>query len=356
MGSTELVSSLFGWLLLFLILLLSVAGTIVWSVLGRHKKNYHQLNFWFSHYLAYYLSMVMISQYAVSKIIPTQMPYPDAGSLLTPVGNFSKFWLTWMFIGASPGYERFTGCCELIASLLILFRRTRVAGCLIMTGVLINVVSLNVYYNIIVKMPSIILLLTTLFLLSPYIPKLVSFFYLLQPVSLKERHYAFNTGWKKYLITALLLIPLWVTYKTIEYNIAYKNYLSFIRSRQKLYNVTAFSSPDSPNGEVNDTISWKQLAITGYLQNNAVVYLKNGEIENYNYALDSTKHLFALINPVDTSSKYLFEYSLPSKNKMILAGNWKDKSVAIQLNEISIDSFTLLKDKTQWMYSAGVAQ
>lgn len=354
MGSTELVSSLFGWLLMFLIIILSVVGTIVWSVLSRHKKNYLQLNFWFSHYLAYYLCIVMIETYAVSKIIPTQMPYPDIGSLLTPIGNFSKFNLTWMFIGASPGYERFTGCCELIACLLILFRRTRVLGCLVLTGVLINVVCLNVYYNIIVKLPSILLLLTTLFLLSPYISKLVSFFYFLKPVSLREKQYTFITRWKKYLIGALLLIPLWITCKAVEDNINYAHYLTYIRTNQQLYNVTAFASKDTTSPILSDTIIWKRFAITGAFQNAAVIYNAKDETEIYNYNFDSTKQLLTFINTVDTSKKYLLTYAYPTKNQMVLTGNWKNKQVKIDLDKVDINSFILVKDKTQWMYTGGV--
>lgn len=354
MGSTELVSSLFGWLLLFLILILSVLGTITWSVVSKRKKNYYQLNFWFSHYLAYYLFIVMISNYAVSKIIPTQMPYPDIGTLLTPVGNFSRFNLTWIFVGASPAYESFTGSCELIASVLILFRRTRVIGCLAMTVVLINVVSLNVYYNIIVKLPSIILLLTTLFLLSPYIPKLIAFFCFLKPVSLREKHYGFNTRWKKYLIVALLLVPLWVSYKAVEENINYAHYLTSIRSSQKLYKVTAFKSNDTIPSFFQDTISWKRFAITGAFQNAAVVYDAKDNTETFNYNFDSTKHLLTLINPVDTTKKYLFNYSYTDKNGMTLTGNWKSKTVKIDLDNVDINSFVLTKDKTQWMYTTGV--
>ncbi|MDQ6756823.1 MAG: hypothetical protein M3004_07800 [Bacteroidota bacterium] len=354
MGSTELVSSLFGWLLLFLIILLSIIGTLMWSVADKEKRDYHQLHFWFNKYLVYYLFIVMIG-YAVSKIIPTQMPYPDIGSLLTPIGNLTKFNLTWMFIGASSGYERFTGCCELIACLLILFQRTRVLGCLVMTFVLVNVVSLNVYYNIIVKLPSIILLLTTLFLLTPYIPKLISFFYFLKPVSLKEKRYKFVTSWKNYLITLLLIVPAWITYKTIEYNIAYANYLVTIRSSQKLYKVTSFASTnDTISPSRNDTITWRQFAITGAFQNAAVVYNANNENESYNYNFDSTKQLLTLINPGDTSIKYLFKYSLPAKDKMILIGDWKHKQVTIELSNMDINNFTLVKDKIQWMYSAGI--
>lgn len=353
MGSTELVSSLFGWLLLFLILILSVLGTLIWSIASKRKKNYYQLNFWFSNYLAYYLCIVMIGNYAISKMIPTQMPYPDIGTLLTPVGDFSKFNLTWIFVGASPAYERFTGFCELIASLLILFRRTRVFGCLAMTLVLINVVSLNVYYNIIVKLPSIILLLTTLFLLSPYIPKLISFFWFLKPVSLKEKQYKFNTRWKKYLIVALLLAPLWVSYKTIKENINFEHYLTSIRNSQKLYYVRSFTNNDTISSAFNDTISWKRFAITGAYQNMAVVYDIKDKTGIFNFNFDSTNHLLTLTNPVDTSNKYLFNYSY-TKNGMALTGNWKNKAVKIDLDNVDINSFVLIKDKTQWMYTAGI--
>ena len=200
----------FGWAMLPVLIIITVVGSIIWAIADRKRANYNKLHYWFRTYLAYYLFFGMII-YALEKIIPVQMPYPNVTTLITPLGDMGGFNLVWNFIGSRPAYGIFTGLCELAGSLLILSRRTRVFGSMFLATVLTNVVCFNFFYNVPVKLLCSTLLLADLFLMAPYIPKLIRFFYFLQPVSLAEKKYIFFAPWKNYLLIALLLIPAWVT-------------------------------------------------------------------------------------------------------------------------------------------------
>jgi len=226
----------YGWVVLLTLFFLSIGGSILWAFADRKRTNYNRLHYWFRVYLAYYLFLAMI-MYAIEKVIPVQMPYPNIGALLRPLGENSKFELMWDFVGVSPAYSLFTGLCELVASLLILFRRTRVFGSLFMTIVLTNMVCFNIFYGIIVKLASLQLLLSTLFLLAPYIPKLFRFFFYSQPVSLAEKQYAFTTTWKNWLIMALLIVPAWVCFYNVQRSIRLKNRNSNNRKQERMSGV-----------------------------------------------------------------------------------------------------------------------
>jgi hypothetical protein len=112
-------------------------------------------------------------------------------------------------MGLSPGYMMFTGTIELIGGLLLFFPRTAVAGYLLVIAVLSNVVALNWFYNVPVKMFSTLLLLYALFLLAPYFNSLFQFFFKNNAVPYAQRRFVFQTKWKKYMVSAvLLLVPL----------------------------------------------------------------------------------------------------------------------------------------------------
>lgn len=350
MGSTTLTTSTaFSWLLLILIVIISSAGAIIWRILDNKRKNYSRLNFWFNQYLASYLSLVMI-WYAVAKIIPVQMPYPSLNAFLTPIGDFSRSGFTWMYIGSNPGYQSFMGWCELVAAILILFHRTRVIGTLVMMTVLINILSLNVFYNIIVKLPVIILLLTNLFLLTPYIPKLISFFYFFKPVSLIESKFRFKKIWKNYLVSAFLFLPLLVAYNGLKASKKLHNELFKMRKEQRLYDVTRFiSDKDTIPPLLTDTLRWRRLAISSYRQKRMLVYSMTNKYEAYDYEFDSTNKKLILISPNDKTKKYLLNYSVPEQNKLILSGNWNSKQVVVELDKLDIENFLLIKDRIQWV-------
>ena len=60
----------------------------------------------------------------------------------------------WSFMGASVPYIIFSGACEVAGGLLVLFRRTTTFGALVNITVMANVVALNFFYGVPVKLYS----------------------------------------------------------------------------------------------------------------------------------------------------------------------------------------------------------
>jgi hypothetical protein len=57
-----------------------------------------------------------------------------------------------MSIGYSKPFEIFTGVCECLAGLLLIFRATSTLGAFVATTVFLNVMVMNLAYNIPVKL------------------------------------------------------------------------------------------------------------------------------------------------------------------------------------------------------------
>ena len=343
----------FGWAFMLTLFFLSVAGTIIWAIADRKRNNYNRLHFWFRSYLAYYLFLTMVV-YAVEKIIPVQMPYPNVTDLLTRVGDQDGFTMVWNFIGSNSAYSIFTGICELTAAILVLFRRTRVFGSLFMVTVLTNVVCLNVFYNIMVKLLCLQLLVTALFLLAPYVPALFRFFYKLQPVSLSEKEYRFSTPWKKWTVMLLLLAPAWVSFAIVKKSMGtYKQNISN-RKNQKLYNAEIFiRGNDTLPPLLSDTLRWKRFVFTAFRKEKMVViYNMQDAADYYDYDTDSIHQTITLHDNPDTLSWHVFKYGYPVPGKYQLSGKWKGQPVTVILNAVSIDSLFLLPaEKTTWVHN-----
>src|SRR5215831_7659811 len=152
----------FGAVFYFTVVLLVIIITIIWSIAGAKRLNYYKLNYWFRVYIRYMVALIMIS-YGMTKLFPVQMTYPQITDLLTPIGEQDRETMIWNAIGSSPAYQIFAGLCELAATLLLVIRRTSVAGALLMCGILINVVALNLFYGIPVKLYSSLLLVSTIY-------------------------------------------------------------------------------------------------------------------------------------------------------------------------------------------------
>ena len=98
-----------------------------WSVVARFRS-VRSTTIEASQILArYYLGWYLLI-YGWVKVFPLQMPLPGPDRLLQPYGDSSPMGLAWTFIGASVGYQIFSGLAEVAAGYLLFFRRTARAG------------------------------------------------------------------------------------------------------------------------------------------------------------------------------------------------------------------------------------
>jgi hypothetical protein len=176
-----------GYLIQILILIAAFAGALVWSVLARRGQGTVRLYGWLR-VLARYALAFWLLEYALAKIIPVQFTHLQARQLGESYGQSSPMALLWNFMGFSTVYTVFSGLAELVPALLLLFRRTALAGSLLAFGVLLNVVLLNFCYDVPVKLFSLNLLLLCLFPILPELGRLVRFFALNRPVPAADLH------------------------------------------------------------------------------------------------------------------------------------------------------------------------
>lgn len=167
--------TLLNYLLCVTFLGVAVLGTVIWSLLDRHRPHYQTLYAWLRFFLRLNVGMGMF-QYGFYKVFPIQMQPPHLAVLNEPVGQASPMTLLWTLLGLSPMYERVCGAAEVLGGLLILFRRTALAGALMSAFVMTNVVLYNFFFDVPVKLYALHVLLMACFVMLPDLRPLWDFF------------------------------------------------------------------------------------------------------------------------------------------------------------------------------------
>jgi len=128
------------------ILLLSVIGTVIWSLLDKKNTQYERLYAYLRILVRYRLAITVIA-YGFLKLFAIQAPYPSISALNTPYGNFTSWKIFSLSLGIVPGYQAFLGAVELTAGLFLLYRKTAVIGATIIIFFTGNVFMSNLAYE-----------------------------------------------------------------------------------------------------------------------------------------------------------------------------------------------------------------
>jgi hypothetical protein len=132
---------------------------------------------------AYYLAAVFL-KYGLDKICKRQFYLPEPNILYSDFGSLTKDTLFWSTMGTSHFYSVSMGMVEVITGMLILFKRTRIAGFCVATAVTINILLINIGFDISVKLFTLFLLMVLFFNLYPSFKTIYAFFIQHKPVQL----------------------------------------------------------------------------------------------------------------------------------------------------------------------------
>jgi len=205
------------WAQLQLYLVVAFVSALVWSAVDRRRTNHARLAWWLRLVVRYYIATFALS-YGIIKIFALQMMFPTLSQLATPLGDFLPMRFSWMFVGYSFKYQVFSGVAETVAGLLLLYRRTVTAGLFAATGAFINVVMINMAYDVPVKLFASHLLFACLFLLALDAPRLINFLVLNRPApATADYDLPFARPWQRwgaravklYVVVQILVFPLW---------------------------------------------------------------------------------------------------------------------------------------------------
>jgi len=341
----------YDYVILFTILCASVLGTIIWSVLDRNRKNYSKLYYWLLVAVRFYVGFMLVN-YGLYKLFKTQFPSPGINRLIQPYGNSSPMGLAWTFMGYSRGYNFFMGVAE-VSALLLLFRRTVTIGAIISLMTTANVMAVNYFYDVPVKIVSTALVVMTIFLLIPDMKRLFKFFFTGEAVSLPampapgiKRKWVRITGYAlKYVTIAYVVVM-----GTIGAVASVKQYGDAAPKPPLygLYSVESFVvNNDTVPPIITDTTYWRHLSIQwgGYAQ---ITYL-NDSTQWYLSVVDTVSHTITLTEQQDFFNKSLLTYRMIDDRNILLQGTVRNDSVAIVLNRKTDKDFRLMRRGFRWI-------
>ena len=300
----------YGFLLILFFAIVALFGTVIWSFLERKKVNYEKLYYWLTVALRFYVGFMLIG-YGYAKLFKTQFPEPSLYRLMETYGESSPMGLAWAFLGFSKGYNIFMGIAEVSAGLL-LFRRTLAIGSFITLATTANIVAVNYFYDVPVKITSTHLMLITLFLMSKNIKELFLFFFKNKSLALsiikrpiiKKRWMRLSLGIFKYLLIGYVCI-----YRIPAYVRAQNSY-GDDAPKPPMYGMYEISNfvinKDTLLPIRKDTIAWKYINMSyeGYFGYKRM----DKKIKFYRSSIDTIKREIVITDQRDSTKVYNVDY------------------------------------------------
>lgn len=341
----------YDYVIIFCIVVTAFAVTIIWTLLDRKRTNYQILYYWLTAAIRYYVAL-MLFNYGLYKVIKLQFPTPDLYRLTQTYGDSSPMGLAWTFLGFSKGYNWFMGIAE-IAALLLLFRRTMTLGALITLGTTANVMAVNYFYDVPVKIVSTMLVIMTLFLLSKDIIRLARFFFTGKSVSLpKIKSPVFRKKWVGIAKTIfkILLIGCYTIYGTYELKQMEKQYGEAAPkpTLYGLYNVDSFViNNDTVPPLITDSLRWREFIVEW--EGFARFRHMTDSASRYETVIDTVAKKIEFKLRPDSSLKYTLYYNIPSPDKLNFRGVIKNDSISVYMTRKDTKEFLLMSRGFNWI-------
>ena len=344
----------YGYAQLCLFLAIATVGTLIWTVLDK-RRNYVVGYYWLLVAVRYFVALNALS-YGIIKLFGQQMIFPSLSALATPLGDFLPMRFSWYFIGYSEPYQFFSGSVEVIAGVLLLFRRTSTLGAFVAASVFLNVVMMNLCYDIPVKIFSIHLFLMSNFLLLGDARRLLNFFIFNKPtqpavpVTLPARWMrTTQIALKVVFILLFGIIPAYGTYDSLD--------SPDVRVAMKKKNLTTgvfevehFEAPMADSLRWNDVIFDESR--TGSIQTADTLLRQRYHRGYFNYTLDSAKHTIAFRRfSNDSIPLFTLNYMMQDTNHIILNGKIRGDSALIALKRQK-RHFQLTERQFHWLSEA----
>ncbi len=334
-------------------LLIAIVGGLVWSYIDREKKDYNYLYYWLRVLLRYRLAIGLIG-YGFLKLFPLQIPQPTLSDLNTPYGDFLAWKIYYLTTGAAQSaYEPTLGAFEVVAALLLLFRKTTTFGAAIAAAVLTNVAVANFAYGIGDHVYSAYLLVIALFLLAYDLPRLFSLLSRFQFTRANTFRPLFSAQTlKRRNILKAVFAGLLIFYADRVYT-AYQKEGSFpfsgipgLPGAEGYYLVSEFRAGDSllPHS-LQDTVRWQNVVLEKWNtlsvrkatpppvnfspartvfseRDGAFSYesLGNGGRHFYTYSQDSAQSILRLYNKQVPGDSLTLQYRRPNDSTIVLSG------------------------------------
>lgn len=350
------------WVLLFCILVVAVAGAAVWSVLDRHRRQYRTLAGWYLLVIRVLLAGQMLS-FGFAKAIPTQMPEPSLTTLLTKYGDLTPMAVLWSQIGVSKPYEILLGAAEITAAILLLIPRTALLGAMLALIDTLQIVVLNMTFDVPEKISSTHLLLMSLILLAPEARRLMRVLLLNRATGPSAVPYPFHTRRSRRIATLMqVALGIWIAVALVHGGWHAWSSGGPDRPKPPLYGIWSVSQYTRGGLPVppltTDETRWKTVVFD--YPNTITVQRMDDTLVNVPADVDAAAHRIRLTEgtpqsrPMTTSEHTrkplgTLNFQHPAPGTAVLTGELDGHQVTLTLDRIDPDSFPQRNTPFRWV-------
>ena len=334
----------------FVLLVIAAGATAVWSIFDRRRPNYRALHKWFRVFLRFAVGATMLG-YGMVKAVPLQMPAPGLTRLLEPFGNFSPMGVLWASIGASKSYEMFAGIMELIGGTLLFIPQLALLGAMVTFADSVQIFTLNMTYDVPVKLFSFHLILMSLVLIAPDVPRIANLLIFNRTAEPSRQPPLFH---RRYL--ALVALALQLGYGSFllldGYTSAHQSWYQRGGGapRPALYGIwnveTMTIDGQTRSPLVTDYGRWRRVLI----QTGAAITFQRMDdtVLTYGAKTDTTAKTIAMTSapdkPVGT-----FTFQRPEPTRLILDGTLDGRAIHMETRFVDPKKFPLLTRGFNWI-------
>lgn len=313
----------------------------------RKKVSSQQLRAFTKMYGRYYVGINMCL-YGIAKMVGRQFYEPGLFQLEQTYGNVSPMNLLWTFMGQSQEYSWFTGIGELMAGLLLFFRRTSIIGGILTLFIMINVWMLNMCYDVPVKLFSFHLVAITFFIISDNIINLWRYFMKGENSALQYPDMVLNKRWMR--ITRIVLkslVLLLIPATMFLPDIMEPEEEDPFTSMKGVYNMESFRfDKDSTLLAYNDQRIVKKLILgRGY----ATLRMMGDSATAWQYELDSLRQEIHLTSQMDSTATVDFSYRTLETGKIQFRGFYMNDTATIVCKKKTRQDYPLAKRGFHWI-------
>ncbi|MBF6191221.1 DoxX family protein [Nocardia sp. CDC186] len=343
------------WVLVFVVLVVAVLGTVVWSALDRRRPHYRALQPWLLLFVRLCLAGQMIA-YGMAKAIPTQMPPTPLSRLLEPYGNFSPMAVLWNHIGVSPQYEILLGCAELLAGVLLFVPRTALVGALLALVCTTQVFVLDMTYDVPAKILSFHLMLLCLVLLAPEAGRLANVLVLDRPTGPSTAPPLLRSP-RADRIAAVMQIALgvWLVFSNAYTGWERWNEQGAGRPEPPLYGIWAVTD-FSVDGKTlppltTDGLRWQRIVFD---RDGVTVQRMDGQLVPVLAMVDPDARTVVMAAPPAAAGAGpqplgSFGFDRPAPDRLTLTGTLAGQPVSVALTSVALDDFPVRGRGFHWV-------
>ena len=344
----------YDYILVFSMGIVAALSSILWTFLDRKSDHYLKMYYWLSLAIRMYVGLMLIN-YGMVKIIQLQFSAPSLYRLTQNFGDASPMGLAWTFLGFSKGYNIFMGIAE-IAAVLLLFRRTMAFGLIITLMTTANVMAVNYFYDVPVKLLSTHLFLMAAFLFARDFSNVWQFFFFRKPVALSSIYRPnFKKGFKIFLLSFKILLLVYVLGFGFFNTLASKARYANPNADAPLKGLFEVEEVSINNGKENAKIEthikdWKYILVNSPKYATIRTYKNNTQSFTFGADTISKKVVLSSLNG-SSNEEYHFTYTEDLNNIFYFKGTIKNDSISLKLKRTINykDKFLLTNRGFHWI-------